>query len=59
MDVNAEDAIAFAITEGRSGEIQSSLVLPGLAIALVESALKRSLTSDDGEINRWLFKAFS
>lgn len=59
VDASADDIIAFDITEGRSGEIQESLVLPGLAIAFVESALKRSQTQDDGEINRWLLKTFS
>lgn len=59
IDVNVGDAIAFAIADGGSGEIQDSLVLPGLAIALVEEALKRSQTQDDGEINRWLLKTFS
>jgi len=33
--------------------------LPGLAIALVEEALQRSQTEDDGEINRWLIQVFS
>ncbi len=28
-------------------------------IALVEEALKRSQTEDDGEINRWLLQTFS
>ncbi len=58
VDVKAGDVIAFEISEGRSGEIQESLVLPGLAIALVESALQRSETQDDGEINRWLLQTF-
>lgn len=59
VDVNSCDVIAFAISEGRSGEIQESQVLPGLSIALVEEALKRSQTEDDGEINRWLLQTFS
>jgi Uma2 family endonuclease len=59
VDVNAADVIAFEISQGRSGEIQESRVLPGLAIALVEEALKRSETQDDGEINRWLLQTFS
>jgi Uma2 family endonuclease len=58
-DANARRAIAFAIAEGRSGEIQESQVLPGLAIAIVEEALQRSQTQDDGEINRWLLQSFS
>ena len=58
-DANAREAIAFAIAEGRSGEIQESQVLPGLAIAIVKEALQRSQTQDDGEINRWLLQSFS
>lgn len=54
VDASVDDVIAFEISEGRSGEIKNSQVLPGLAIALVEEALKRSQTQDDGEINRWL-----
>lgn len=59
VDVNNSDVIAFEISQGRSGEIQESVVLPGLAIALVEEALRRSQTQDDGEINRWLLQTFS
>ncbi|WP_017721074.1 Uma2 family endonuclease [Kamptonema formosum] len=58
VDTNAREAIAFEISQGRSGEIQESLVLPGLWIALVEEALTRSQTQDDGEINRWLLQTF-
>lgn len=59
VDVNAADVIAFEIERGRSGEIEESRVLPGLAIALVEEALQRSQDRDDGEINRWLLQVFS
>lgn len=59
VDVNVGDVIAFEISQKRSGEIQDSLVLPGLAIAFVEEALKCSQTQDDGEINRWLLQTFS
>ncbi len=59
IDVNEDDAIAFSISEGRSGEVKESLVLPGLAISFVESALKRSQTEDDGAINRWLLQTFT
>ena len=58
-DANARRAIAFAIAERRSGEIQESQVLPGLSVAIVEEALQRSQTQDDGEINRWLLQTFS
>ncbi len=58
-NANARQVIAFAIAEGRSGEIRESQVLSGLDIALVEEALNRSQTQDDGEINRWLLQVFS
>ncbi|MBW4574429.1 MAG: Uma2 family endonuclease [Aphanothece sp. CMT-3BRIN-NPC111] len=58
-DANVQDAIAFSIAEGRSGEIQESLVLPGLTLALVKEALQRSQTEDDGTITRWLLQTFS
>lgn len=59
VDVNAGEAIAFAVADGGSKQIQESQVLPGLAIAVVEEALQRSQTEEDGEINRWLLKTFS
>lgn len=59
VDAKVRKIVAFTIANGRSGEIQESVVLPGLAIALVEEALKRSQTEDDGEINRWLLQIFS
>jgi Uma2 family endonuclease len=58
-NANARRVIAFAIADGRSGEVQESQVLPGLNIALLEEALQRSQTEDDGEINRWLIQVFS
>ena len=59
IDANSDNVIAFSISDGRSGTVQESLVLPGLVISLVESALKRSQTEDDGAINRWLLQTFS
>lgn len=58
-DLNVGEVIAFAIANGRSGRIRQSLVLPGLAIALVEEALKRTSSEDDTKINLWLLKTFS
>ena len=58
-DLNVEEVIAFAIAQGRSGRVSESLVLPELAIALVEEAIKRSHTEDDTKINLWLLKTFS
>lgn len=56
---NRQEVFAFAINGGGSGRIQESRVLPGLEIALVEEALNRSQTQDDGEITRWLIQTFS
>ena len=58
-DLNVEEVIAFAIAAGRSGRVSKSLVLPELAIALVEEAIKRSHIEDDTKINLWLLKTFS
>jgi hypothetical protein len=59
VDVAGGEVIAFAVADGGSRQIRESLVLPGLAIALVEEALKRSQTEEDGEINRWLLQVFN
>ena len=56
---NTREVFAFAINGGGSGRIQESRLLPGLEIQLVEEALNRSQTQDDGEINRWLIQTFS
>jgi hypothetical protein len=49
----------YSVTERRSDQIQNSQVLLGFAIPLVEEALLRSQTEDDGAINRWLLATFS
>lgn len=59
IDASLDKVIAFSISDGRSGTVSESLVLPGLTISLVESALERSQTEDDGAINRWLLQTFS
>jgi hypothetical protein len=58
-DLNIGEVVAFAIAEGRSGRVRESQVLPGLAIASVEEAIKRSQLEDDTKINLWLLKTFS
>jgi hypothetical protein len=50
--------IAFAIQDGGSREIRESRLLPGLAMTVVEEALRREQTGDDGEVNRWLLECF-
>lgn len=59
VDVSKQEVIAFAISQGRSGEIRESQVLGGLAMGIVEEAFKRANTEDDGKINRWLIETFS
>lgn len=58
-DANSGRIIAFTISEGKSGEIQESQVLPGLSLSLVEEALQRRQTENDGAITRWLIQTFS
>ncbi len=59
MDANNDDIIAFEISDGGSRRIEESKVLPGLQLATVKEAIHRSLTQDDGEVNRWLLGIFS
>lgn len=58
VDVNAGQVSASTLspTEISIGESQ---VLPRLKIALVEEALKRSQTEDDGAVSRWLLATFN
>lgn len=56
--VEAATLIAFAIADGGSRQIQVSAVLPGLSVSVIEEALRRSQTEDDGAVNRWLLKQF-
>jgi Uma2 family endonuclease len=55
VNVAAGKAIAFAVENGGSGEIRESRVLPGLAMDVVEEALRRSQSEDDGAVNQWLY----
>ncbi|MFM6817060.1 MAG: Uma2 family endonuclease, partial [Dolichospermum sp.] len=59
MNANNNDIIAFEIIDGGIRRIDESKVLPGLQIAIVQEAIQRSLTQDDGEVNRWLLQIFS
>ncbi len=58
--VNVQEGvvIAFEVANGGSREIRDSVVLPGLAIDLVEEVLRLSQTESDGYINRWLIQQF-
>ncbi len=58
VDVQNTLVLAFAVAGGGSRQIQISQMLPGLEIATVEAALRRSQTADDTEVNRWLIQQF-
>jgi Uma2 family endonuclease len=59
VDVVTAQVFAFEILEGRSGRIQVLQVLPGLTMDVLEEALRRGQTEDDGAINRWLLQSFA
>lgn len=58
IDVDAGKVVAFALSATAADLIDESQVLPGLAIAIVEEALERSKTEDDGAVSRWLLETF-
>lgn len=58
IDAIQSQVTAFAIDQGRSGEISESQVLPGLAIDLVARALQRSQTESQGETLQWLIQTW-
>jgi Uma2 family endonuclease len=59
VDVELAVVTAFEVQNGGSRQILVSQVLVGLDIAIVEAALRRSQTEDDGTINRWLMQEFA
>jgi len=59
VNVEAATVIAFGIASGGSRQIQVSVVLPNLPISVIEEALQRSQTEEDGAVNRWLLQQFS
>jgi Uma2 family endonuclease len=59
VDVNAGKVMTFALSLTEATSIESSQVLPGLKLAIVEEALQRSQTEDDGAVSRWLIAVFN
>ena len=59
INVNQAEAIAFAVAEGGSRQIETSQILPGLAITVIQEALERSRSQEHGAITRWLLSQFS
>ncbi|NJL87324.1 MAG: Uma2 family endonuclease [Leptolyngbyaceae cyanobacterium SM1_1_3] len=58
VNVAAAEVIAFAIADGGSRQIQTSLVLPDLPVPVIAAALRLSQSQDDGTVNRWLLQQF-
>jgi Uma2 family endonuclease len=54
VNVSVGKVTAISLSSAEKTTIRESQVLPGLEIALVEEALKRSQSEDDGAISRWL-----
>lgn len=54
IDVQNAQIIAFEIQNLGSRRIEQSLVLPGLEIALLEEALRRSRQMNHGKVSAWL-----
>ena len=59
INAYTSEVFAFTIADGRSGRVVRSQVLEGLEIAIVEEALRRSQSEDDGAIARWLLQTFN
>jgi Uma2 family endonuclease len=54
IDVQNIQVIAFAVEQGGSKRIYQSQVLPGLEIALLEEAFRRSRQMNHGKVSTWL-----
>ena len=58
LNVQTAQLLAYAIADQGSKRIQISQVLPGLSIALLESALHRSRETDQSQVGAWLLSQF-
>ncbi len=59
IDVKKIEILAFAIiADNGSRRLVQSEVLPGLTIALLEEALRRSRTQDQAQVGNWLLTQF-
>ncbi len=52
------EIIAFSVADGGSKKINQSQVLPGLAISLLEEALKRTRQTNQTQVYTWLLSQF-
>lgn len=58
VDVQQAQLIAYAMADQGSQRIQASQVLPGLTLAVLEEALRRSRETDQSQVGSWLLAQF-
>jgi Uma2 family endonuclease len=58
VDVQNAQIIAYAIADQGSKRIRESQVLPGLAITILEEALRCSREMNQSEVGSWLLRKF-
>ncbi|MBD2503315.1 Uma2 family endonuclease [Anabaena azotica] len=58
VDVQNAQIIAYAMADQGSKRIQESQVLPGLVIAILEEALRRSRQMNQSQVGAWLLSQF-
>lgn len=58
IDVRNVQVIAFAVENNGSRKITQSLVLPGLAISLLEEAFRRTRQMNQSQVVAWLLSQF-
>jgi Uma2 family endonuclease len=58
VDIQNAQILAYAMANQGSKRIEVSLVLPGLAMAVLEEALRRSWETDQSQVGSWLLTQF-
>jgi Uma2 family endonuclease len=58
IDVQNVEVIAFAVENNGSRRIRQSQVLPGLEMAVLEEALRRTRQMNHGKVSAWLLSQF-
>lgn len=58
LDVQNAQILAYTIADQGSKRIQVSQVLPGLTVAVLEEALRRSRETDQSQVGAWLLTQF-
>jgi Uma2 family endonuclease len=58
VDVQTAQLLAYTVADQGSKRIQVSQVLPGLTVAVLEEALRRSRETDQSQVGAWLLTQF-